>query len=1658
LEHPADSHPSSQCAYEYFHVQSLLAFEGKLYAGTPAGVFISEDGGVTWKHSGQRLGEFGGVLSLLGFEGQLYAGTWDGVFVSADRGASWQFASEELTHTVESLLGFEERLYAGTDGGVFVSSDGGSSWHPTSEELTHTVSSLLGFEERLYAGTNGGVFVSSDRGSSWHLASEEMTRSVTSLLGFEGKLYAAGMWGGSGVFVSQDGGASWQPASEGLTNDDVQSLLAFEGKLYAGTWGGGVFVSQDGGASWQPTSQGLTYNNVQSLLGFEGKLYAGTSRWHGKVFVSADGGATWQLASEGLTDEDVLSLLAFEGRLYAGTGGGVFVSEDGGNSWQSASEELTHTVNSLLALEGKLYAGTDGGLFVSKDGGASWQSANKGLTNDDVRSLLAFEGQLYAGTSDGGVFVSGDGGAGWQPASEGLTDDDVLSLLAFEGQLYAGTSGGGVFVSGDGGASWQPASEGLTNQYVLSLLGFEGQLYAGTHDGVFVSAGRGNSWQPANRILLRHQHVRSLLEFEGRLYAGAGHFAFTYGGVYVRDDGGISWQASSGSAFREEIWEENQPISIRALLPAVNSDGTACIGTQSSGIFCILKERDWYTATQGLTAPRSRHIQALVSDNAQLYAGTLDGLFRSAAGESLSWQRLSGDLINRGIQALALVPPSIYALTWDGTVLQSEDAGISWRALYATVPATRIYRLLVTLDASRLYAATNAGLYRSADEGHSWQLLSGDLADQDVWDLAIPWPLTDTLYAATSSALFKSDDGGDIWRRLFSGDFRSVALDPLSPQIVYAAADGLLLLSRDAGASWEEIPLPEGMSVDLIAIGAGDPNTLWAAHKTEGQIVQGEVNHALFAREILERGHGQFGLGNYPAALDLYQQALDMFTAADDLVGQAEAHHRLGLTHAQLAQYETAVSHYQDALTFYESRPNESSTTSRIYYSLGQAYAALDDLPAAVEQHSRAIALDNEFGEAYRERGYAYRDLGERKLAREDLEHAMILGLEVEMPPPPSPWPWVLSLGGLSVALAAGFFSLSRSSGLPPGVLLQQKWALLPVGLGYRRYRQRWETGTPLERLIVLLASAEKPLDIEQLEQKLVELQVPADADQLEAELSSAVRDGLFLRQEGEYHMAEPPLARALQAHEGEDGQRVLAERIRHDHPLCANARRFLDQAGFTLAAVGETLVYRCEPTSADLGRLLPSVVYAQLLPGEELDADQVRAIHIQVKQIDTEAKVVFAITDRRPTDEGWAQIGTLRMEKFTILPLESALLNEGLASERERALLRTEIENRLGADYDPYDVRDPVAGAFSFFGRDALVETLSRRIVEGRPVGIFGLRKLGKTSLLQALRDRAPFPVAAVNLQTFGRDTLDELHTRILRYWRQWTRLRYDMDWDPPPIAPDDPTGAFVAATLDLLDRIQRTQGEARLGLFLDEVELIVPRPDGSGPDLMRYLTLLRALRGLVDEDGRLSLVVSSLNPSINRINAWEDEQNPTFNLFQEIHLPPLAEEDCIQMVRNIGQQIGLVYSEASLQAISDLSGGHPFLARQLCSVLYRRRGRQAGLIETDEIPSGVRQFIYDDLTVTHLDAGIWRDAGSAALWGAANARVNQSLLLDLACAHGPVSQDDILSGPDSDARQTALINMERSHIVYQPQPGAYAIRFGLLRTWLRQRKLGLE
>ena len=524
--------------------------------------------------------------------------------------------------------------------------------------------------------------------------------------------------------------------------------------------------------------------------------------------------------------------------------------------------------------------------------------------------------------------------------------------------------------------------------------------------------------------------------------------------------------------------------------------------------------------------------------------------------------------------------------------------------------------------------------------------------------------------------------------------------------------------------------------------------------------------------------------------------------------------------------------------------------------------------------------------------------------------------------------------------------------------------------------------------------------------------------------------------------------------------KRLLEESLvlfwEEESPLEKRVSRFLRQAGLDVVRV-EAYTYRCGQREPCLHHKLPPTLYVRLVVEQTLDGRLVRRIWGEISRLDPPPKVLLLITEARPTDQAWAQIGTFRLEGKIVVPVEGSLIREDLDTSRARHLLRREIEQRMGK-YDPYDARRPVSSAFDFFGRGRLVEELLYRIENGQPVGIFGLRKMGKSSLLRVLGERASFPVAVVNLQTMEKPP--QLYRRILRYWSEWLRAHDGPEWKPPKFAFADPTGAFVEAALDLLDRLDAVGHTARLAVLLDEVEEVVPRPDGSGPDLASYLTLFRALRGLADEDGRLSLVVSGLNPAINRINAWQEERNPVFSLFQEEMLGPLLPEEAAQMMRNLGRQVGLVYAEESLQAVLALSGGHPFFARQLGSLFLQMRDFNPGEVEMqpDEVEQAAERFIYDEKTARLLVENFWRDAKDPTLWGEEQAQVNRALLLTLARADGPLPQERLLDGPDTDQRREALFRLERFHFIHQPELGVYALRYGLLRRWLRRRKLGLE
>ncbi len=244
----------------------------------------------------------------------------------------------------------------------------------------------------------------------------------------------------------------------------------------------------------------------------------------------------------------------------------------------------------------------------------------------------------------------------------------------------------------------------------------------------------------------------------------------------------------------------------------------------------------------------------------------------------LAW-RMIGPFRGGRTRAVAGVPsqPNVfYVGAADGGVWKTDDAGRTWRPVFDEQPTQSIGAIAVApSDPSIIYVASGEGLhrpdlsvgngvYRSADGGRSWS--HRGLADgQQIAELAVDPRDPARVFAAvlghpygpsSERGIYASADAGVSWQRVLYRDEdtggSAVAIDPLQPQIVYAAlwqtrlgpwedknefqgTAGGLFKSTDGGTTWTRLSagLPANLSQINIAIAPSAPRRLYATVGTD---------------------------------------------------------------------------------------------------------------------------------------------------------------------------------------------------------------------------------------------------------------------------------------------------------------------------------------------------------------------------------------------------------------------------------------------------------------------------------------------------------------------------------------------------------------------------------------------------------------------------------------------------------------------------------------------------------------------------------------------------------------------------------------------------------------------------------------------------------
>ena len=313
---------------------------------------------------------------------------------------------------------------------------------------------------------------------------------------------------------------------------------------------------------------------------------------------------------------------------------------------------------------------------------------------------------------------------------------------------------------------------------------------------------------------------------------------------------------------------------------------------------------------------------------------------------------------------------------------------------------------------------------------------------------------------------------------------------------------------------------------------------------------------------------------------------------------------------------------------------------------------------------------------------------------------------------------------------------------------------------------------------------------------------------------------------------------------------------------------------------------------------------------------------------------------NRRQLNEEARQIQA--EHRIDVVPLELADLHRALHDNDCDRTLR-EAEYTYMTREDPYHDSNPITDPNFFFGRHQQLMTIPFLLSQGRHVGLFGLRKTGKTSLANQLQVQLRhIPTVMIGCQGLDETSASGFLSRITSHLGTELSVRLG-----PSKTHDllDENADFDAQLRTLIQSWQQSGRQEPFVVMLDEIEVLLPIKDDHAPydTVVKGRRVLGTLRALAQELQGIVLLVIGYRPDINRINRLPADagENPLFMGFEEVYSGFLSEDDSKTMIRDIGAWRGIEWEDASLQRMYEYCGGHPFITRLFASDACRQGRR---------------------------------------------------------------------------------------------------------------------
>ena len=255
----------------------------------------------------------------------------------------------------------------------------------------------------------------------------------------------------------------------------------------------------------------------------------------------------------------------------------------------------------------------------------------------------------------------------------------------------------------------------------------------------------------------------------------------------------------------------------------------------------------------------------------------------------------------------------------------------------------------------------------------------------------------------------------------------------------------------------------------------------------------------------------------------------------------------------------------------------------------------------------------------------------------------------------------------------------------------------------------------------------------------------------------------------------------------------------------------------------------------------------------------------------------------------------------------------------------------------DLFAFESPLKKDIYFFGRREYVHELINRHKSGENSGIFGLRRSGKTSVLQAIERVSIFTdtkCVFIDCQDLYHYTWNKglffLITSIVEKMKLSLSIKED-EYN------ENNANRQFSRDLESIINISKKY----ILLLFDEIEQISPELGMNenwkeGDD---FVKLWQTIRSNFHKWGnKFTFIIAGTNPSAIEKISINKHDNPLYNqLKAESYLPSFNVEDTTNMVNKLGGYMGLTFNDIVCAKLTNDFGGHPYLIRHFCSTINK-------------------------------------------------------------------------------------------------------------------------